>query len=88
LSAEEREAYCAWAVDEMGGGGATITCPEGTVTVPTVDECIEETEAYADCGITVSQLETCILAVSEDVCQGLEQQQCFPLLDCVDDTGA
>ena len=65
----EQMQLCAWLIDQFGGDGVMTTCAEGTVTGPTMSDCIERGSMVPDtCPATVGDAEDCYLAISADPC--------------------
>lgn len=84
LSRAEMRELCTWAIEEQGGEGAMSDCGGGnSVTLDTIDACVDEQDDYADCSLTVAQLESCVLAVDGDPCQVLSKASCQALRECL-----
>jgi hypothetical protein len=84
LSTDEMRELCTWAIGEQGGEGAMYDCGGGnSVTLDTVDACVAEQDDYADCSLTVEQLESCVLAVDGDPCNVLTRAACQALRQCL-----
>lgn len=84
LSRAEMRELCTWSIEEQGGEGAMSDCGGGnSVTLDTIDACVDEQDDYADCSLTVAQLESCVLAVDGDPCQVLSKTACQALRECL-----
>lgn len=83
LTASEVMQFCEWSVEEQGGAGTTTDCGDGvTVTVDTVQECVDGYGGFtSDCTTTVGQVEDCIEAIAADPCS-FGGAACAPLFDC------
>jgi hypothetical protein len=84
LSMAEMRDLCAWVIEAQGGEGAMYDCGNGSsVTLDTIDECVAEQGDYADCAMTVAQMESCVLDVGADPCRAPQTASCQPLGRCL-----
>ncbi|HEY3445112.1 MAG TPA: hypothetical protein VGK67_02065 [Myxococcales bacterium] len=78
MTESERETFCTWSVDKMGGGGRH-PCDWGTVTIMTVEQC----EAFVWPHCTVALEEACAAALT-GACDRGENPQCTDYQTCAD----
>lgn len=83
LTASEWQAWCTWSISTQGGEGKSTTCPNGSVQVGTVSECVTGSPAFAACGVTVAEADACSLAMAEDACTGMDAPPCAALVTCL-----
>lgn len=84
LSMAEMRELCTWVIEQQGGEGAMHDCGNGnSVTLDTIDECVAEQGDYADCSMTVAQMESCVLDVGGDPCRAPQTASCQPLGACL-----
>lgn len=67
LSEAEREAFCAAWIGILGGEGHQVECPQGTVTVMTIFQCVNARPNMA-CPVTVGEGLACARALAVDLC--------------------
>jgi hypothetical protein len=84
MSASEKQTFCEWVVERQGGAGHTTECGDGvTVTTQTVAECVAGfADLTSNCPLTVSQAETCNLAIAADACS-FGGEACAPVFECI-----
>lgn len=85
LAADEWQSLCEWSIEAQGGPGHETDCGGGvTITVNTVDECVEDSDAFGeDCELFVADFEACSDAMADDPCNGYRSAACAALLGCV-----
>jgi len=83
LSPTEIGQLCEYSTTASGGPGTEYPCPDGNVSVQTVEECTSSVTAVSDgCGATVGQVEACAHFVASDACSSLSHSECLALLAC------
>ena len=84
MTATEKQTFCEWVVATQGGAGHTTECGDGiTVTTQTVAECVQSfSELTTNCPVTVSQAESCNLAVAANACS-FGGEACAALFECI-----
>ena len=83
LSDDDMRKLCAWGAQRQGGENAMFDCGDGvSVTIDTVDECVEEQTDYAFCDATVQQMEQCVIDAGPNPCNALTTPACEPLYPC------
>jgi hypothetical protein len=82
LDESEWEQLCEWGNAQYEE--AEVDCGDGvTVSVGTVDECVEESLAYyGECSSTVESMEACVGAIAEDPCSSELPAECTGILAC------
>jgi hypothetical protein len=84
LSRDEMRQMCTWVIERQGGENAMYDCGNGTtVTLDTIDECVAGQGDYADCSMTVAEMESCVLDVGVNPCRAPETPSCQPLGECL-----
>ena len=83
LTQPEWQAWCEWSISTQGGEGHGTSCADGQVQVGTVDACVSGSPAFARCGMTVAEADTCSIAMAEDACTGMDAPACAALVSCL-----
>ena len=82
LNTDEQVAFCTYMVGIQGGPGE-YQCDESlSMTVPDVDECLAQDFSTEFGSCTVSVVEACFSAISDDPCQLFSNPACEPMFAC------
>jgi hypothetical protein len=82
LTDNEVQQLCNWSVESQGGAGEYACGDGGSVTVNTVEECIQSLSvATVHCQVALA--EGCVDSLGGDPCKMMSTQQCADYMTCV-----
>ena len=84
LSSDEQMSLCTWSIDSQGGEGHVTECGDDvTVTTGSVSDCVTDLALYAECGISVAELEDCSNDLADEPCDPFSSTACAAVFECI-----